>query len=89
MSEPLDVGAVRAELRITQVQLAQLLGVHPLTVAKWEWRKLTPSPYATSLLITFRKAARVNKNIGREIVDLLASDGAPMALHAILRTVFF
>lgn len=89
MSASIDVAGVRAELGITQVQLAQLLGVHPLTVSKWEREVLKPSPHAHSLLSTFRKAARANKRIGREVGILLARDGVPMALHALLRTAFF
>ena len=45
-----EVTRIRHSLRATQVELAGLVGVHPITVSKWERGGLEPSAYQLALL---------------------------------------
>lgn len=45
-----DSERARLNLGITQGELAALLGVHPITVSKWERRKAEPSPWQCAAL---------------------------------------
>ena len=76
---------LRAELRLTQVQLAQLLGVHPLTVSRWERGEVNPSPHQQALLESFRKAKQSKDDIGETVANLLVTAGVVVALYVLLR----
>ena len=52
-----DLQALRLRLGLTQGQLAELVGVHAMTVSKWERRVLKPSAHQKRLLATFAAAA--------------------------------
>jgi putative transcriptional regulator len=56
---PAHMVRLRQRLGLTQPQLAQLLGVHAMTVSKWERGDPTtaPSPYHLALIAEFEKAA--------------------------------
>jgi DNA-binding transcriptional regulator YiaG len=45
-----DIKRVRAGLDLTQARFAELLGVHLVTVKKWETDALHPSPMARAFL---------------------------------------
>ena len=79
---------LRTRLGLSQAQLAQLLGVHPLTVSKWERNKLVPSPHQENLLNSFAKARRAQKTIGDEVAGLLLSAGVVVALYKLLEAAF-
>lgn len=81
---PTEVSAVRTQLNLSQVQLAQLLGVHPLTVSKWERGLLVPTPHQSALLQSFREARKAKEQIGTEVADLLVTAGVVVALFALL-----
>lgn len=85
---PDDVRILRQDLCLTQTQLAQLLGVHSLTVSKWERALLGPSPYHAALMCSFKQAARREPSIGRAIAHLLTSAGIGLALFHLLRAAF-
>ena len=70
------------------MQLAQLLGVHPLTVSKWERGILAPTPHQNALLESFAKARSARKTIGDEVGDLLLTAGVVVALYALLSAAF-
>ena len=76
------------ELGLTQVQLAQLLGVHPFTVSKWERGILSPTPHQDALLQSFRKARVTQADIGESVANLLASAGVALALYYLLKAAF-
>lgn len=67
------IGLLRWRMRIRQRDLAALLGVHPVTVAKWEGKALEPDPWRAELLRTIAQAsdAELQRYAGR-----LAFDGA-------------
>ena len=84
---PAEVLAVRDRLGLNQTQLAQLLGVHPLTVSKWERGLLDPSPHQETMLRSFRKAAK-NPDIGEEVAKALVVAGVAVALLVLLEAAF-
>lgn len=47
---------LRTQLQLTQPQFGQLLGVHWMTVSKWERGILVPNDYQLALMIEFEKA---------------------------------
>lgn len=86
--KPQQLVDLRKKLGLSQAQLAQLLGVHALTVSKWERGLLQPSPYQASLLESFAKARKTNRDIGSEAGELLLTVGAVVALAALLSAAF-
>ena len=83
-----EIYAVRTQLGLSQVQLSQLLGVHPLTVSKWERGVLAPTPHQVALLQSFGKASQAKQEIGNEISNLLVTAGVAVALWWILSAAF-
>jgi len=84
---PAEIQPLREKLGLSQVQLAQLLGVHPLTVSKWERGLLAPAPHQNALLESFAKA-RSPKKVGEEVGNLLLTAGIALALYALLEAAF-
>jgi transcriptional regulator with XRE-family HTH domain len=80
-----DIAALRRALGFSQTQLAQLLGVHPLTISKWERGVLCPSDHQAALLKSFAKARRANRQVGSEAADALVAAGVIVALFLLLR----
>jgi putative transcriptional regulator len=78
-----EVRAIRDRLGLTQEQLAQLLGVHPLTVSKWERGLLKLSNHQGTMLRSFRKAAK-KPAVGTEVAAALAGVGVVLALFLLL-----
>jgi transcriptional regulator with XRE-family HTH domain len=83
-----EVREVRTKLGLTQVQLASLLGVHPLTVSKWERGTLAPTPHDEALLCSFGTATVKEPEIGDTIATLLVTAGVALALYALLEAAF-
>lgn len=80
-----EIASLRTMLGLTQVQLGQLLGVHPLTVSRWERNELTPTLHQQALLESFLKARRSKDDIGQTVANLLVTAGVVLALYALLR----
>lgn len=74
----------KTKLNLTQVQFAQLFGVHPLTVSKWERGDLRPTPHQHALMESFRTAGTKHENIGEQVAALLMTAGIAIALLALL-----
>lgn len=81
-----EIVVVREALDITQSQLAQLVGVHTLTVSKWERGHLSPSPHQIALLAAFQQAANADKEAGHTAVKIMMTSGVAAALHHLLDT---
>lgn len=79
---------MREALGLTQAQLAQLLGVHWVTVSKWERGELTPAPYQAALIARFRQAGQAQRDIGSEVGELLVAAGVAAALFLLLKAAF-
>jgi len=85
---PAEIKGVREKLRITQAQLGQLLGVHPITISKWErggHGGPTPTPYQAALLRSFKKAQSRSQDIGPAVIGMLVGAGVGIALYHLLR----
>jgi putative transcriptional regulator len=91
-SVPLDSDEIaeirKTKLNLTQVQFAQLLGVHPLTVSKWERGELKPTPHQESMMESFRTATKKNEDIGEQIGTLLVTAGVVFATFVLLNAAF-
>jgi len=46
------VGEMRRGMGFTQIELADLIGVHPITVSRWERGVLSPHPWQSKLIET-------------------------------------
>jgi putative transcriptional regulator len=83
-----EVQRIRGALGLNQVQCAQLLGVHPLTISKWE-RGVNPvPPHYQALLESFKKARAAKESVGEDVAKLLVTAGAVMAILVLLETAF-
>ena len=76
---------LRKDLGLTQAQLGQLLGVHSLTVSKWERGLLTPTPYYFAMLDSFKTARKRKPEIGNTVATLLVGAGIAAALYFLLK----
>ena len=50
------IRTLREALGLTQSKLGERIGVDKMTVARWEWGKMTPSPAAVKALESLRRA---------------------------------
>lgn len=82
---PGQVAAVRHSLGMTQVELAQLIGVHPLTVSKWERGQTSPSSYQAAMLSSFQGAAQRQSGVGETVRGLLVGAGIAAAVYMLLK----
>lgn len=78
-----DVKRLRAKLRLSQVELGQLLGAHSVTVSRWENDSADPSPFQAALLGEFRKAANSNR-LKESVRNAVASAGIVSAIFMLL-----
>lgn len=85
---PAEISAIRSQLGMTQVQLGLLLGVHSLTISKWERDRLIPAPYHQAILETGLAAVKNQPGIGAVVTSTLATSGVPRALYEMLRAAF-
>lgn len=68
---------------MNQVSFANLLGVHPLTVSKWECDVLTPSGYQEAMMTTFEIAQKKFNDIGKRVLNQMYNNGISTALHTL------
>ena len=84
-SNRVDIASLRKALGLSQLEFGQLLGVHLMTVSKWERGIARPSPYQDALLEEFRRAVDASaQGIGTKIKARLAGRGVAAALHFLL-----
>jgi putative transcriptional regulator len=82
---PEQVLALRNALGLSQVQFAQLFGVHFMTISKWERGLVVPSPYQVALMQQFAQTAAAQAQQAREAVkNLLVGAGVVAALAWLL-----
>jgi len=83
--KPLEIAALRRDLGLSQVQFAQLFGVHFMTVSKWEHGNIIPSPYQFALMVKFSQTAKAKQEEAQEKVkNLLVGAGVVAALVFLL-----
>ncbi len=80
-SEILDL---RDTLGLSQAEFAQLFGVHPMTVSKWERGVLHPTSYQAALMDDFSKASR-KRVIKESLKNVLIGAGAVAAIYLLLQ----
>ena len=80
----MDVVQLREELGLSQPQFANLFGVHPMTVSKWERDLLRPTDYQLALMVEFEKAAK-RKEVTDAIGAVLVGAGIAAALLLLLK----
>jgi len=78
-----QISKLRDRLGLNQVLFAQLFGVHPMTVSKWERGELQPNEYQSTLMESFRLAAR-NIETKNKISGILIGAGITAALLFLL-----
>ena len=79
--KPDQIIGLRRRLDLTQAQLAQMLGVHAMTVSKWERGDAVPTPYNVQQLRLLDKgSANLNHDELGEFLGLLAMGLAVAAL---------
>ena len=74
----------RESLGLNQVQFSQILGVHPLTVSKWERGVNGVSPYYEALFKQFQVAAK-DKEVRNKLEGVLIGMGVIVALALLLK----
>ena len=81
--ESYEIQSLRKRLRLNQPEFAQLFGVHPMTVSRWERGKLPPNAYQGALMTAFGEAARANE-VGDTLKGVLVGVGIAAALFLLL-----
>jgi len=79
-----EIQKLRKQLGLNQVEFAQLAGVHPITVSKWERDEAAPTSYQSALFDQFHVAAR-RKVVRDTLKNILISAGVILALALLLR----
>jgi transcriptional regulator with XRE-family HTH domain len=80
----MDIRDLRTRLSLNQVEFAQLIGVHPITVSKWEQNKASPTAYQNALFEQFSEAAR-RREVREQLKGLLIGAGVAIALALLLK----
>jgi transcriptional regulator with XRE-family HTH domain len=79
-----DIRKMRGRLGLNQVQFAQLAGVHPITVSKWEREEAEPTVYQNVLFEEFERAAR-DREVRETLKKVLIGAGVAIALALLLK----
>jgi DNA-binding transcriptional regulator YiaG len=92
MKQPLShaeiVKDVRVRLKVSQEAFARLLGVHTLTISRWERGIIVPSSYLLALIDVFSVAARKDKTAGKKAMEIYALEGVSKAIYHLLNAAF-
>ena len=81
-----EIKNLRNELGLNQAEFAQLSGVHPITVSKWERMATSPTPYQSALFNQFHQAAK-DRNVRETLRDTLICAGVIFALALLLKHI--
>ena len=79
-----EIYKLRRGLGLNQDKFGQLLGIHPMTVSKWERGILTPTPYQVAMMEAFKKAAR-KEEIKKTLKNILVAAGVVAAVYLLLK----
>jgi transcriptional regulator with XRE-family HTH domain len=75
----------RKKLKLNQAEFGNLLGVHHVTVSKWESGHPSPTPYQQTLIENFGEAADTEEVKQANISNILIKAGAFVALALLLK----
>lgn len=62
-ASPAGIRSLRERLGLTQGKLAELVGVHAMTVSKWERGRLAPAPYQAAILAALARAGGEKRSV--------------------------
>jgi transcriptional regulator with XRE-family HTH domain len=79
-----EIKELRGRLGLNQVEFAQLVGVHPITVSKWERNEAAPTPYQAALFEQFCVGAR-DREVCSTFKNVLMAAGVIFALALLLK----
>ena len=79
-----NIPKLRKDLHLNQTQFANLMGVHPITVSRWERGKVAPTPYQEAFLNDFSKASH-DESIRNIIATVLITAGITAAILLLLK----
>jgi DNA-binding transcriptional regulator YiaG len=79
-----EIANLRSKLSLNQVEFAQLVGVHPITVSKWERGVAAPTAYQTALFAQFQEGAK-DQEVRQTLKQVLVAAGVILALALLLR----
>jgi DNA-binding transcriptional regulator YiaG len=79
-----EIRNIRDSLRLTQAQFAALLGVHAVTISRWEIGAQSPTPYQDGLIQRFGIASK-RRSTADEIAMVLVTAGAIAGLFFLLQ----
>ena len=87
MGHKIDIKKLRGKLQLTQTEFSTLLGVHPLTISKWERGAGEPIKNYFRLLYHIEHATK-NKRLCEEINKALIFENPLKALYIILHNSY-
>ncbi len=79
----LEIRSIRQLLGLNQAQFAQLMGVHAITVSKWESGITSPTDYQVAFLSQYRIAAK-DKQVRDDLKNVLIVAGVIAAVILLL-----
>ncbi len=79
-----QIREVREKLGLKQAEFASILGVHAVTVSRWESDQLLPTAYQLGLIHKFAEAAR-RQEAKNEIATIIVTAGAIAGLFFLLK----
>jgi putative transcriptional regulator len=79
-----EIRSIRQLLGLNQAQFAQLMGVHAITVSKWERGITSPTDYQEAFLSQYRVAAK-DKQVRDDLKGLLITAGVIAAVFFLLK----
>lgn len=82
--EPSDITKLRKDLRLTQLEFAQLFGVHHMTASKWERGELKPTGYQLALMTDFRQGLKNDPNVANLLSAMLVGSSITNAVFMLL-----
>lgn len=75
----------RTALGLTQAEFGQLMGVHAMTVSKWERGETSPTPYQLNLFEQFVQGAKEQQDVKNTLKALLIGAGVAVAIALLLK----
>lgn len=78
-----EIRSIRRLLGLNQAQFGQLMGVHAITVSKWESGITSPSDYQLAFLSQYRIAAK-NEQVREDLKNVLVAAGVIAAVIFLL-----
>lgn len=83
---PSEIRSLRTSLNLGQAEFAQMLGVHPMTVSRWERKEgpLSPTAYQEVLMKEFKTAVSKDKDVGNILKGILIGAGIAAAIYLLL-----